>query len=164
MPEEDKLLVKCYLFISQDCIGGVEQQETTFWKRVESKFLEHDKNKFGSNSEGLKNCWGVIQRCVNKFCGCYLQICARKESGKVEEDCIADAHQLYFKQTGSQFKMEVLWVILRDHQKWKETLASSNTSNKNIYCLLVRQLLNLMLQHVQLGKTSKRDQKGRRFS
>ena len=84
--EEGNLLVSAWLNISMDAVHGNEQKSGRYWDRVVEYF--HTYKKFNSNRNGssLMHRCSTIQLAVNKFCGYFVQIESRQQSGRNEQD------------------------------------------------------------------------------
>ncbi|KAL7114674.1 hypothetical protein ACP275_04G136500 [Erythranthe tilingii] len=82
--DEDFLLISGYLNVSQDPIIGNQQKQDAFWKRVHEYFLcdtNYDRTQISISSR-----WGLINKDVTKFVGCYAQVQQKQESGLTEQD------------------------------------------------------------------------------
>ena len=66
----------------------------------------------------LKSRWNRIYPPVQKFNGCYKQADKHKRSGSSENDAMADAHMIYSQDTGKIFKVEHVWLLLKDQPKF----------------------------------------------
>ncbi|KAK9932588.1 hypothetical protein M0R45_019819 [Rubus argutus] len=87
----------------------------------------------------LNQRWQKIQKYVNKFSGCIAGINQRNESGKMEQDKIAEAKKVFEAQEKS--KLDHAWILLRHQPKWigimqemdsKKSKKRSNTCTTNI--------------------------------
>jgi hypothetical protein len=84
--EEDKLLCRVWMLISQDPLCGAEQKGVAYWRRVGKYFYERRKfppNPFFSDRKdlSLSKTWGFIHAECNKFQGLCDMVKRRKISG-----------------------------------------------------------------------------------
>ena len=81
---------------------GTDQESEKLWGNIFEYFKgqmnELQNVQSDRTMQSLKNRWGILNRDVGKFAGCYQKIVALNKSGKTEEDRIEDATQL-FKDT-----------------------------------------------------------------
>uniref|UniRef100_A0A5B7BBA1 Myb-like domain-containing protein n=1 Tax=Davidia involucrata TaxID=16924 RepID=A0A5B7BBA1_DAVIN len=84
--EEDMLLVSAWLNISLDAVQGNEQKSKKYWERIWEYFHKYKKFTSERSPNSLMHRWSAIQLSVNKFCGCYVKIETRHQSGLTEQD------------------------------------------------------------------------------
>lgn len=101
--DEDLLLCRAWLHVSQDPRTGTGQKFDNLWENIAERFHAMRSAKFPDEPAdkrpvgSLQKKWSVIQHDVNKFCGSYASVCDLKVSGSNEEDTIELAQDLYKK-------------------------------------------------------------------
>ncbi|XP_062204912.1 glutathione S-transferase T3-like [Phragmites australis] len=120
--KEDNMLVSAWLEVSLDAIQGNEQSRATYWQRITDYFHENKDFASDRNSNSLQHRWSIILEGVNRFCGCYVQIQNRRQSGVTEQDKVMHACELYKSKDpkGRSFGLLHCWNILQHEQKWKD--------------------------------------------
>ncbi|KAL7085518.1 hypothetical protein ACP275_14G285400 [Erythranthe tilingii] len=129
--DEDFLLISGYLNVSQDPIIGNQQKQDAFWKRVHEYFLR-DTN-YDRTQISISSRWGLINKDVTKFVGCYAQVQQKQESGLTEQDRILKAKELFKLSTKRNFQFLHCWNVLKNELRWTSSSSSqrSNKSSKN---------------------------------
>ncbi|KAK9929909.1 hypothetical protein M0R45_026979 [Rubus argutus] len=79
----------------------------------------------------LNQRWGKIQKYVNKFSGCFASRTARNESGKTEQDKIADAKRMFEVQEKTRFTLDHAWILLRHQPKWIQIVQELDSKTNN---------------------------------
>jgi len=54
--------------------------------------------------EQLKPRWQKLNTMVQKFAGCYKSVDHLKKSSELENDILVKTNEIYFKNTGKEFK------------------------------------------------------------
>ena len=110
-------LCRSWVAISKDPLIGTNQEAMTFWSRVAQHFnkdIPGSKRTAGS----LKARWGVLQKVINKFCGCVNQVKQHNQSGASLEDCLNRALHFFSKDQKVVFKHLCCYNILSKVLKW----------------------------------------------
>jgi hypothetical protein len=94
--DEDEVLVSAWLNISLDPIVGKDQKGGRYWSRIYEYFHEHNKCQSKRTLNSLMHRWEIIQKCVNKFCGCLTRIELRRQSGTTMQDMVRSSFALSF--------------------------------------------------------------------
>ncbi|CAB4286518.1 unnamed protein product [Prunus armeniaca] len=68
---------------------------------------------------------------VNRFSGCIATINERNQSGKTEQDKIADAKATYEAIYKAKFNLDHAWILLRHQPKWLQTQESVSKKREN---------------------------------
>ncbi|XP_008240645.1 PREDICTED: glutathione S-transferase T2-like [Prunus mume] len=96
------------------------------------KNVEDEKRKRISrpawNIKGLRY---AFQKEVNRFSGCIATINERNQSGKTEQDKIADAKATYEAIYKAKFNLDHAWILLRHQPKWLQTQESVSKKREN---------------------------------
>ncbi|KAL6547359.1 hypothetical protein OROMI_023080 [Orobanche minor] len=129
--DEDKLLVSAWLNTSLDAVIGTNMKGGTFWKRVETYYMQEKKNEWQPRTlSSLNHRWSAIQHAVNKFCGFLTQIEGRNQSGVTHEDNIQAARKMYSSIMKGPFKFDHCWDLLKNEPKWKHSDQSTAVKRK----------------------------------
>ncbi|KAA1127222.1 hypothetical protein PGTUg99_031876 [Puccinia graminis f. sp. tritici] len=83
--DEDVQLCKSWLEVSQDPLNSTNQAANTFWNRITDHFQVAMKDK-SRTSVSIKSRWQLLQRRINKFCGCIQQVEQANQSGTSKID------------------------------------------------------------------------------
>ena len=126
---EDIELARAWVSISEDPVKGNEQKNDTFWGNIYDLWTA--KTKLTTRTaQACKNRWSTLQRAVQKFCGYFQKVLDLNESGKTDEDKIADAEQTYETLEGHRFNFQQCWHVLRKCPKWAITTSSKRASQE----------------------------------
>ncbi|XP_073063766.1 uncharacterized protein [Primulina eburnea] len=122
--EEDKLLVTIYLDISQNPIIGINQSNDSLWSRVAASYNEQltSPSTEHRTMRALQCRWSNISRAVQSFTGCIRQVELRHQSGASEKDILDEAKEL-FKQSRSTWRLDHVWSLLKDQEKFRSSNA-----------------------------------------
>ncbi|KAM5583102.1 glutathione S-transferase T3-like [Rosa sericea] len=101
-----------------DSIQGNDQKLHTFWGKITEYYHQYKSFDSDRAQPMLTQRWGKIQKVVNKFSGCFAAINERHESGKTEQDKIADAKKMFEAQEKIRFNLDHAWILLRHQPKW----------------------------------------------
>ncbi|WVZ94731.1 hypothetical protein U9M48_040595 [Paspalum notatum var. saurae] len=123
--EEDRIICSVFLNVSKDPITGANQSSGGYYQRMHDYFEEHLGAPSTRSVKAIQHRWLAIQKVVNKFSGHYSTVERLNESGKNEENRIADAVKLY-KATES-WTFEHCWNILRHESKWSDKMVEMNS-------------------------------------
>ncbi|CAL9021681.1 unnamed protein product [Prunus brigantina] len=129
--DEDRLLVSAWLNTSMDAIHGNEQKHQTFWARIGDYYNQNKWFKSSRTDRMLSQRWQKIQKEVNRFSGCIATINERNQSGKTEQDKIADAKATYEAIYKAKFNLDHAWILLRHQPKWLQTQESVSKKREN---------------------------------
>lgn len=88
--EDDRVLCRMYLDISQNPIIGKNQTSVQFWDRVSEAYnSSRSSSAQGRNGRSLQCRWNNINKAVGKLRGCVRQIENLHPSGASEEDIVS---------------------------------------------------------------------------
>lgn len=88
--EEDILLCKSYLDISQDPITGRNQSSDRFWGRIMEQYNSDKPQDYElRNTRSLQSRMSIISAAVKKMNGCVRQIENMHPSGASEQDIVS---------------------------------------------------------------------------
>jgi hypothetical protein len=145
--DEELLLCRAWLHVSQDPRSGTGQKYETLWENISKQFHETRSKKYGDDADepqrptgSLQKKWSVIQHDVSKFCGSYASVCDLKVSGSNDEDTVELALDLYKKTnpTNTSFAFLHCWELLKTVPKWQSfrspaaKAAPVNLSKRNL--------------------------------
>lgn len=131
--QEEIKLCTAWISKSEDPIIGTNQTGPDFWKSIASLFNESvGQGRPERSSDSLAVKFRAINRACNKFLGNLQKAEALNGSGKVFEDFVSDALQLYESLEKSQFKFQGCFNVLKDHPKWNvSTPTEKNVSKRS---------------------------------
>ncbi|KAL6286781.1 hypothetical protein ACE6H2_011171 [Prunus campanulata] len=66
----------------------------------------------------LSQQWQKIQKEVNRFSGCIATINERNQSGKTEQDKIADAKATYEAIYKAKFNLDHAWILIKKYKNY----------------------------------------------
>ncbi|KAE9296595.1 hypothetical protein PR003_g23719 [Phytophthora rubi] len=133
--EDQLLLCKCFLGISEDPIVGRYQKGSAFFGKVADAFNaavirlgEPEKQRA---KDSITAHWrDTIQKKVTKFCGCYAKAKAVTRSGWTEQNYIDEALTIYLDSCGGAFIQLRCWEFLRKKPKWVGCVAALSTTKR----------------------------------
>ncbi|GJS55063.1 hypothetical protein Tco_0628425 [Tanacetum coccineum] len=116
--EEEKLLAKCFIEISEDPKNRSDQARDTFWYKILTIYNQQaDELGFKTrNKNMLKGKWTPMNRDVQKFNAIYNQ--TELLSGENEENLYTRVLTLFRDQNGVEFRHRDAWLFLKDKYKW----------------------------------------------
>ncbi|EHS64390.1 uncharacterized protein PGTG_22222 [Puccinia graminis f. sp. tritici CRL 75-36-700-3] len=126
---EDVELCKAWIAITEDARIGTDQSGATFWGRVHklySRAITQPKRP----QKSVKSRWGLLQKDINKFRACVIQVENMNRSGASLEDHLNMALELYSEDQGSTFSHIRCYNILVKCPKWHDYFRQ-NTAKKN---------------------------------
>ena len=91
---EDVNLTKSCVSISTDPVTGNGQKGNAFWDRIAEDFNKHS-TPSPRSAQSLMNWWSSLHAKISKFCGHHADIMWLNPSGKMTEEIIHDALELY---------------------------------------------------------------------
>ncbi|XP_040362984.1 glutathione S-transferase T3-like isoform X2 [Rosa chinensis] len=121
-----------------DSIQGNDQKLQTFWGKITEYYHQYKSFDSDRSQSMLTQRWGKIQKMVNKFSGCFAAINERHESGKTEQDKIADAKKMFEAQEKLWFNLDHAWILLRHQPKWiqlMQELDSKKSKQRSKSCI-----------------------------
>ncbi|XP_073016649.1 glutathione S-transferase T3-like [Primulina eburnea] len=148
--EEDELLARSYVTMSDDPVIGNDQKGNDFWRRVADYY--NDNRPAGSSRRALnviRSHWhNTVQKKVNRFNANYNSVYNTYRSGHSDEDILRFAYEKYCDENnGVAFNLEHVWRIMKtrplftpqfdDHlvgtkkARISESGASNTSSNKD---------------------------------
>ena len=119
--EEERILCRSFLHVSQDPISGIGQRNTAFWERITRHYND---SKLRSSplrlARSLEMKWGQIKHDVSKFCGAYKSILDCRESGTSLDDVLERALEYYKDRHPKQIPFTYLhcWAVLKEVPRW----------------------------------------------
>ena len=119
--EEERLLCRSFLHVSQDPIAGNGQRSTAFWERITKHFNQvKPRGSPLRPARLLETKWGHIKHDVGKFCGAYKQVYDCKESGTSLDDVLERALEYYKDRHPKQAAFAYLhcWGLLKEVPRW----------------------------------------------
>lgn len=131
-PEENELIAKCWLNISEDPIVGTNQTKEIFWLRVFKLFEQNDTTHYNRTVDSIRVRWGHLNCQTSKFIGAYSKV-AHKLGSNLETK-FKDANVLFAAEVGSNFQFANVWHVLKDKPKYLSFLAfqAKKTTKKTI--------------------------------
>ncbi|GKC86359.1 hypothetical protein Tco_1142076 [Tanacetum coccineum] len=116
--EEEKLLAKCFIEISEDPKNGSDQARDTFWYKILTIYNQQaDELGFKTrNKNMLTGKWTPMNRDVQKFNAIYNQ--TELLSGENEENLYTRVLTLSRDQNNVEFRHRDAWLFLKDKYKW----------------------------------------------
>lgn len=94
--DEDILLCRVYMEISQDPVIGAYQSADRFWSRIEGKFNEKKPVEEHRTKRSLQARIQTIEKAVKRLHGCIRQTENEHQSGASNED-IVSIYSCFFK-------------------------------------------------------------------
>ncbi|XP_073038245.1 uncharacterized protein [Primulina eburnea] len=123
--EEDKLLVMAYLDVSQNPIIGINQSRDRLWSRVAATYNEQlaGNSTEPRTTKALQCRWFNINKIVQNFSSCVSQVELSRPSGASEKDILDQAKALFKQSTGSTWRLDHVWSLLKDQEKFRSSNA-----------------------------------------
>ncbi|GKC17612.1 hypothetical protein Tco_1014394 [Tanacetum coccineum] len=116
-PEEETLLVGCFVAVSEDRNVGRSQPKNTLWFWVLNEFNRENFQK--CTKDMLSSKWTTLNHHCQKFNAIYKRCNRLKISGENEVDLMKRAQGIYRDENkNNAFNHEDAWLILRNHAKW----------------------------------------------
>nr|GEW77862.1 hypothetical protein [Tanacetum cinerariifolium]GEX86586.1 hypothetical protein [Tanacetum cinerariifolium]GEY44533.1 hypothetical protein [Tanacetum cinerariifolium] len=116
-PEEELLLVECFVAVFEDRNVGRSQPKDTLWFRVLNEFNRKIFQK--RTKDMLSSKWNSLNHHCQKFNAIYKKCQRLKKSGENEVDLMKRARGIYRDENkNNSFNHEDAWSILRKHTKW----------------------------------------------
>lgn len=134
---EDECLVSAYLNISKDPIIGTNQPIKGYWQRITEYFHEHKSTPYDRSQSSLQQRWGDIQKETSRFCGFYVEVERRKQSGlNVDDKVKKEVHFKLFEHYNSLCTNICLFCVRADKRGHGDARAYS-WHTVQVYALLV---------------------------
>jgi hypothetical protein len=116
--EEDVLICKAYVRVSEDPVKGANQKSDVFWKAVYSNYnelkLSQEEEIPERNSQAIKNRFQRhIQKHANLYNGYYKQLKDKNPSGWKEDDYLCNTVIKFNEEEGRQFQFTNCMPILQ---------------------------------------------------
>ena len=93
---------------STDAKRGIGQKNAQFWSQVALHYARHKPHGGADRpARSLETKWCDIKAAVAKFSGCYVSVTDLQESGKSEDDIVADAMNLYKQKWGRHLFLNI---------------------------------------------------------
>jgi hypothetical protein len=73
-PNEDVLLVKCYLEVSCDPVVNTRQNKDKLWTPIMNQYNQNHGNYPERTLRSAQSCWDVIKLQVGRFCGYIAEV------------------------------------------------------------------------------------------
>ncbi|XP_073050308.1 glutathione S-transferase T3-like [Primulina eburnea] len=114
--EEDELLARSYVTMSDDPVIGNDQKGNDFWRRVADYY--NDNRPAGSSRRALNvirsHWYNTVQKKVNRFIANYNSVYNTYRSGHSDEDILRFAYEKYRDENnGVAFNLEHMWRIMK---------------------------------------------------
>ncbi|XP_059461934.1 glutathione S-transferase T3-like [Corylus avellana] len=119
--EEDIQLIESWINSSMDPVHGNEQSKKTYWNRICENYDANRSFDVSRSEISLVNHWGAIQKGINKFIGCLVQVESLNQSGLTQQDKIARAKEFHLKLHKTPFAFEHCWDKLKKCPKWSSS-------------------------------------------
>ncbi|GKC83528.1 hypothetical protein Tco_1139245 [Tanacetum coccineum] len=131
VPDEETLLAKCYVAVSEDRNVGMSQPKDTFWYRVLNEFNRLNFQK--RTKDMLSSKCNTLNHNYQKFNAIYKRCSRLTKSGESELDVMKQARAAYRdKNKNSTFAQKDAWKILRKHVKWDAPAPVDLTEDEEI--------------------------------
>ncbi|GKB49071.1 hypothetical protein Tco_0899824 [Tanacetum coccineum] len=116
--EEEQLLAKYFVEISEDPKNGSDQARDTFWYKILTIYNQQaDEHGFKTrNKNMLTGKWTPMNRDVQKFNAIYNQ--TELLSGENEENLYTRVLSLFRDQNNVEFRHRESWLFFKDKYKW----------------------------------------------
>ena len=130
--DEDAFICRAFVNVSENPILGNDQKSTTFWSAVQRKYSELAEEEFGEDfvardADAILNRFRRhIQKDMFTFNTHYKTCKSNKQSGKVDEDYIKDALDLYLEFEGKAFRFPKCVEILHQMPKFNPMVSSED--------------------------------------
>ncbi|KAG6399834.1 hypothetical protein SASPL_141319 [Salvia splendens] len=128
---EDILLCKVYMEISQDPSIGTSQSAQGFWQHVEDGFNQAEERDLTwpeRTQRYMQACIQAIEKATKKFHGCIRAAEARNRSGASNADIMNEAMQML--KTDSKYKsgwkFSHVWEMIKNFEKFKDCAGRSS--------------------------------------
>ncbi|PWA46173.1 homeodomain-like, No apical meristem-associated domain protein [Artemisia annua] len=128
LKEEDLVLAKGWLHVSEDRNTGKSQREKDFWRRIHEYYESNNTSGITRTLTKVKGHWHYMNPLVVAFNNQYLVLKSQKLSGWSEEDFKSDTQDKYKAIYGSSFKHEHVWNLVKHEPKWILGNTTSETS------------------------------------
>jgi hypothetical protein len=122
--EEDEVLCRAYMAVSEDRKLGTSQTQKKLWDTVELEY--NDKLPRGAikrPAKGLSARYASIAKNVTKFASMYIQVQNAQPSDLNENDMVERAKEIFKDVEKKDFKYLHCWVILRNYNKFMGPLS-----------------------------------------
>nr|GEW03051.1 hypothetical protein [Tanacetum cinerariifolium] len=117
LADEEKLLAKYFVAVSEDCNVGKSQSGDTFWYWVMNEFNRLNFKK--RNKDTLTSKWHTMNHNCQKFNAIYKRCVRLSKSGENQLDVMKRARTIYRDENkNTPFNLEDVWEVLRAHSKW----------------------------------------------
>ncbi|XP_039138851.1 uncharacterized protein LOC120276192 [Dioscorea cayenensis subsp. rotundata] len=119
--------------MTQYPIIGTNQSLEQLWSQVEEKYnLTRDKYWVERSARSLQCRMQTIEKAVKKLNGCIRQVENLSPSGASNEDIINRAKKMLLDDPNYKkgFKFDHVWHIVRNFEKFKDNVITSNQINR----------------------------------
>lgn len=133
--EEDVLICRAFVNISENPIIGNDQKSADFWSAVQKKYRELVVEELEEgfhirDADAIRNRFGRhIQKDVYVFNGHYKTCKENKQSGYVEDNYFHDALELYLEMEGKPFRFAKCVDILHQMPKFNPMTKNDKANN-----------------------------------
>ena len=123
--KEDDALISAWIECAvEDPKTTTDQSLAIMWRNIMALYdqaREDNPSTMRPRSlRSMKSRWGIINRDVSTWVGCYAEAIKRYKSGTNTHDEMTEAHEIYRGTcNGSRFGLIGCWEILRDLDKWR---------------------------------------------
>ncbi|PWA48219.1 homeodomain-like, No apical meristem-associated domain protein [Artemisia annua] len=126
--EEDLVLVKGWLQVSEDGITNKSQRKKDFWRCITAYYESNNTSGIPRTLKKIKGHWHYMNPLVVAFNNEYLLLKGQKHTeGWCEHDFKGAMQDKYKAAYGSYFRHEHVWDLVKHEQKWVNS-TSSETS------------------------------------
>lgn len=119
--DEDELLCRAWIAVSEDPLSGTGQKAGKFWRRIHDFYISEVADGDNERNEAaLTSRWNSIRASVSKFCGYFDKVKTTEHSGWSPEMYVDEARRLWKLQSvkGSEFGFQTCWEYLKTQRKW----------------------------------------------
>ncbi|XP_056697400.1 uncharacterized protein [Spinacia oleracea] len=123
--KEDDALISAWIECAvEDPKTTTDQSLAIMWRNIMALYdqaREDNPSTMRPRSlRSMKSRWGIINRDVSTWVGCYAEAIKRYKSGTNTHDEMTEAHEIYRGTcNGSRFGLIGCWEMLRDLDKWR---------------------------------------------
>ncbi|CAH1428505.1 unnamed protein product [Lactuca virosa] len=136
--EEEILLAKAWLHISEDSIKGTAQRDKEFWQRINTYYQSSNTTGTIRAQTNLKTHWHYMNPLVVAFNQIYLVLKSQHLSGWSDEDLKKGAFEHYSAIYATDFRHDHIWNLVKNEPKWKAagTTSEASRSSSNAQSLI----------------------------
>ncbi|CAH1413012.1 unnamed protein product [Lactuca virosa] len=129
--EEEILLAKAWLHISEDSIKGTAQRDKEFWQRINTYYQSSNTTGTIRAQTNLKTHWHYMNPLVVAFNQIYLVSKSQHLSGCSDEDLKKGAFEHNSARYSTDFRHDHIWNLVKNEPKWKVAGTTSEASRSS---------------------------------